>query len=159
MAAAYPVGAFMADVFEKRRTFLTPLVSAIERAFYRLTEIDAEAEQEWHEYAISMVAFGGACLFGLYALLRLQAYLPLNPQGLPGVPPDLAFNIAVSFITNANWQAYSGETTLSHLSQMVGLAANNFLDSAAAIAIAVALIRGLTRSESTTVGNFCVKAK
>ena len=156
MAAAYPIGAFMADVFEKRRTFLTPLLGPIERAFYRLAGIDAEAEQEWHAYALSMVVFGGACLFGLYALLRLQAYLPLNPQGFPGVPPGLAFNIAVSFITNANWQAYGGETTLSHLSQMVGLTANNFLDSAAAIAIAVALVRALSRNESTTIGNLWV---
>jgi potassium-transporting ATPase potassium-binding subunit len=93
-------------------------------------------------------------MFGLYALLRLQGRLPLNPQGFPGVSPDLAFNIAISFITNANWQAYSGETTLSHLSQMVGLTANNFLDSAAAIAIAVALIRALSRNESASIGNF-----
>ena len=135
LLAAYPIGAFMADVFENRRTFLTPIVGPVERVLYRVAGVDPEAEQKWFEYAISMVAFGGACLLGLYALLRLQAYLPLNPQGFPGVPPDLAFNIAVSFITNANWQAYGGETTLSHLSQMVGLTANNFLDSAAAIAV------------------------
>ena len=156
VAAAYPAGAFMADVFENRGTFLSPLLRPVERALYRVAGIDAEAEQEWLEYTLSMVIFGGACLFGLYALLRLQGWLPLNPQGFPGVPPDLAFNIAVSFITNANWQAYGGETTLSHLSQMVGLTANNFLDSAAAIAIAVALIRALSRNESTTIGNFWV---
>ena len=156
VAAAYPAGAFMADVFENRRTFLSPLLRPVERALYRVAGIDAEAEQEWLEYTLSMVIFGGACLFGLYALLRLQGWLPLNPQGFPGVAPDLAFNIAVSFITNANWQAYGGETTLSHLSQMVGLTANNFLDSAAAIAIAVALIRALSRDESTTIGNFWV---
>src|SRR5271166_1071901 len=156
VAAAYPMSAFIADVFENRRTFLTPLLRPIERALYRVAGVDAEAEQEWPEYALSTVFFGGACLFGLYALLRLQGWLPLNPQGFPGAPPDLAFNIAVSFITNANWQAYGGETTLSHLSQMAGLTANNFLDSAAAIAIAVALIRGLTRNESTTIGNFWV---
>jgi len=156
LLAAYPIGHFMADVFENRRTFLTPIVGPVERVLYRVAGVDPEAEQKWFEYAISMVAFGGACLLGLYALLRLQAYLPLNPQGFPGVPPDLAFNIAVSFITNANWQAYGGETTLSHLSQMVGLTANNFLDSAAAIAIAVALIRALSRNEWTTIGNFWV---
>ena len=155
-AAAYPAGAFMADVFENRRTFLTPLLRPVERALYRVAGVDAEAEQEWLEYTLSMVIFGGACLFGLYALLRLQGWLRLNPQGFPGVSPDLAFNIAVSFITNANWQAYGGETTLSHLSQMVGLTANNFLDSAAAIAIAVALIRALSRNELTTIGNFWV---
>jgi potassium-transporting ATPase potassium-binding subunit len=156
LAAAYPIGALMADVFENRRTFLTPLLAPIERALYRLAGVDPAVEQKWAEYAISMVAFGGACLFALYALMRLQAYLPLNPQGFPGVPPDLAFNIAISFITNANWQAYGGETTLSHLSQMVGLTANNFLDSAAATAIAVALTRALARNESPTIGNFWV---
>jgi potassium-transporting ATPase potassium-binding subunit len=156
LAAAYPIGALMADVFENRRTFLTPLLAPIERALYRLAGVDPGVEQKWAEYAMSMVAFGGGCLFALYALMRLQAYLPLNPQGFPGVPPDLAFNIAISFITNANWQAYGGETTLSHLSQMVGLTANNFLDSAAATAIAVALTRALARNESPTIGNFWV---
>ena len=156
LAAAYPIGAFMADVFDNRKTFLTPLLGPVERALYRLAGVDPEVEQKWVEYALSMVVFGGGCLFALYALLRLQAYLPLNPQGFPGVPPDLSFNIAISFITNANWQAYGGETTLSHLSQMVGLTANNFLDSAAAIAIAVALIRALSRNESRTIGNFWV---
>jgi K+-transporting ATPase ATPase A chain len=156
LIAAYPLGAFMADVFENRRTFLTPIVGPVERGLYRVAGIDPEAEQKWYEYAISMVAFGGACMLSLYALLRLQAYLPLNPQGFPGVPPGLAFNIAVSFITNTNWQAYAGETTLSHFSQMVGLTTNNFLDSAAATAMAVALTRALARRESPTIGNFWV---
>ena len=156
VAAAYPIGAFMADVFENRRTFLSPLLGPVERFLYRLAGVQLNTEQEWPDYALSMVLFGGACLLSLYALLRLQAWLPLNPQGFPGVPPDLAFNIAVSFVTNANWQAYGGETTLSYLSQMVGLTANNFLNSAAAIAIAVALIRALSRNESTTIGNFWV---
>ena len=156
VAAAYPMGAFMADIFESRATPLTPIFGPIERTFYRLAGVDPESEQKWLEYALSMVLFGGACLLSLYALLRLQAYLPLNPQGFPNVPPDLAFNIAVSFVTNANWQAYAGETTLSHLSQMVGLTVNNFLDSAAATAIAVALIRALTRQDSPTIGNFWV---
>jgi K+-transporting ATPase ATPase A chain len=156
LAAAYPIGAFMADVFDSRKTFLTPLLGPVERALYRLAGVDPEVEQKWVEYALSMVIFGGGCLFALYALLRLQAYLPLNPQGFPGVPPDLSFNIAISFITNANWQAYGGETTLSHLSQMAGLTANNFLDSAAATAIAVALTRALVRNESPTIGNFWV---
>jgi K+-transporting ATPase ATPase A chain len=155
-AAAYPIGAFMADVFDNRRTFLSPILGPVERALYRLAGVNPEVEQKWPEYAISMVAFGGGCMLALYALLRLQAYLPLNPQGFPGVPPDLAFNIAISFVTNANWQAYGGETTLSHLSQMAGLTANNFLDSAAATAIAVALIRALARNESPTIGNFWV---
>ena len=156
LIAAYPLGAFMADVFENRRTFLTAIIGPVERGLYRVAGIDPEAEQKWFEYAISMVAFGGACMLSLYALLRLQAYLPLNPQGFPGVPPALAFNIAVSFVTNTNWQAYAGETTLSHFSQMVGLTTNNFLDSAAATAMAVALTRALTRRESPTIGNFWV---
>jgi len=156
VAAAYPIGVYMADVFGNRRTFLTPICGPIERALYRLAGVEPDIEQKWHEYAIAMVLFGGVCMLGLYALLRLQRSLPLNPQGFPGVPPDLAFNIAISFITNANWQAYGGETTLSHLSQMVGLTANNFLDSAAATAIAVALIRALSRNEWTTIGNFWV---
>ena len=156
LIAAYPLGAFMADVFENRRTFLTPIIGPVERGLYRVAGIDPEAEQKWHEYAISMVAFGGACMLSLYALLRLQAYLPLNPQGFPGVPPALAFNIAVSFVTNTNWQAYAGETTLSHFSQMVGLTTNNFLDSAAATAMAVALTRALARRKSPTIGNFWV---
>jgi hypothetical protein len=156
LIAAYPLGAFMAGVFENRRTFLTPLVGPIERILYRVAGVDPKVEQEWFGYAISMVVFGGACMLSLYALLRLQAYLPLNPQGFPGVPPDLAFNIAVSFVTNTNWQAYAGETTLSHFSQMVGLTANNFMDSAAATAMAVALTRALARRESPTIGNFWV---
>src|SRR5271166_3647353 len=156
VGAAYPMGAFLADVFGNRRTLLTPLLGPGERSLYRLAGVGFKAEQEWHEYALSMVLFGGACMLGLYALLRLQAVLPLNPQGFPGVPPGLTFNIAVSFVTNANWQAYAGETTLSHLSQMVGLTVNNFLDSAAATAIAVALIRALTRQDSATIGNFWV---
>jgi potassium-transporting ATPase potassium-binding subunit len=154
VAAAYPIGAHMADVFESRPTFLSSFVRPIERAFYRLAGVEPDVEQKWLEYATAMVVFGGVCMLGLYALLRLQGFLPLNPQGFPGVPPDLAFNIAISFITNANWQAYSGETTLSHLSQMAGLTTNNFLDSAAAIAIAVALIRALARNEWATIGNF-----
>jgi K+-transporting ATPase ATPase A chain len=158
LVAAWPVGAFMADLFHYRRTFLTPVLGPVERGLYRVAGVDPEAEQEWLDYAISMVVFGGACMLGLYALLRLQAYLPLNPQGFAGVPPDLAFNIAVSFVTNTNWQAYAGETTLSHFSQMVGLTTNNFLDSAAATAMAVALTRALARWESLTIGNFWVDA-
>jgi potassium-transporting ATPase potassium-binding subunit len=106
IAAAYPIGSYMADVFENRRTFLAQIIGPIERAFYRLAGVKPDIEQEWHEYAIAMVLFSGVCMFGLYALLRLQGWLPLNPQGFPGVPPDLAFNIAVSFVTNTNWQAY-----------------------------------------------------
>src|SRR5208337_3426240 len=111
VAAARPIGAYMADVFQNRRTVLTPILGPIERAVYWAAGVKAKDEQEWDDYAISMVLFGGACMLGLYAILRLQAWLPLNPQGFPGVPPDLAFNIAVSFVTNASWQAYGGEST------------------------------------------------
>jgi K+-transporting ATPase A subunit len=121
VVVARPVGAYMADVFQNRRTLLTPVLGPIERAAYWAAGVDAKEEQEWDAYAISVVLIGGACMLGLYALLRLQAWLPLNPQGFPGVEPGLAFNIAVSFVTNANWQAYAGETTLSNLSQMLGL--------------------------------------
>ncbi|HXZ16419.1 MAG TPA: potassium-transporting ATPase subunit KdpA [Roseiarcus sp.] len=158
VAIARPLGGYMADVFENRRTILTPILGPIERAVYWAAGVKAKEEQEWDAYAISMVLFGGGCMLGLYALLRLQAWLPLNPQGFPGVEPGLAFNIAVSFVTNANWQAYAGETTLSNLSQMLGLTANNFMDSAAAIAVALALVRALSRSGATTVGNFWVDA-
>jgi K+-transporting ATPase ATPase A chain len=103
-----------------------------------------------------MIAFSGACIFMLYAVQRLQNFLPLNPQGLGPIPPDLAFNTAISFITNANWQAYAGETTMSHFTQMVGLTANNFLDSAVATAMAVAVVRAFVRSDSPTIGNFWV---
>ena len=154
--AAYPLGAFLADVFENRPTFLTPLAGPVERGFYRLSGINPETEQEWLGYAISMLLFAGACFLALYVMLIGQAYLPLNPQGFAGVPPDLAFNIAISFITNANWQAYAGETTLSHFTQMAGLTTQNFLDTAVAIAMAVALVRALARSDSSTVGNFWV---
>src|SRR3984885_3118729 len=156
VAAAYPIGAYMANVFDNRRNFLTQIIDPIARALYRLAGVEPGSEQKWHEYAIAMVLFGGVCMFGLYALLRLQGWLPLNPQGFLGVPPDLAFNIAISFITNANWQAYGGETTLSHLSQMAGLTANNFLDSAAATAIAVGLTRARMRNETPAIGNFWV---
>ncbi|RFB75057.1 potassium-transporting ATPase subunit KdpA [Methylovirgula sp. 4M-Z18] len=152
--AAYPLGLFMAEVLEGRRHVVAPALRSVERGFYRLAGIDPEAGQGWLEYAVAMLAFCAACLFSLYAVLRCQAFLPLNPQGFPGVPPDLAFNIAVSFITNTNWQAYAGETTLSPFTQMVGLTTHNFLDSAAATGMAAALIRGFSGHESQTVGNF-----
>ena len=156
VAAAVPLGRYMADVFENRPTFLTPIAGPFERGFYRLAGVDPSVEQSWLQYALGMVLFGAVCFLGLYGLLRLQGHLPLNPQGFDGLSPDLAFNVAISFITNTNWQPYGGETTMSHFSQMAGLTVHNYLDTAAAIAIALGLIRALRRNESATIGNFWV---
>jgi K+-transporting ATPase ATPase A chain len=153
---ARPLGHFIADVFEGRRTILSPVLRPVERGLYRLAGVDPTVEQDWLTYTLSMVAFAAGCVFMLYAVQRLQNFLPLNPQGLGPIPPDLAFNTAISFITNANWQAYAGETTMSNLTQMVGLTANNFLDSAVATAMAIAVVRAFTRSGSPTIGNFWV---
>jgi potassium-transporting ATPase potassium-binding subunit len=153
---AYPLGRFIATLFEGGRTFLSPVLSPVERGFYRLAGVDPEIEQDWFTYTLCMLAFAGGCFVLLYAILRLQNVLPLNPQGFDAVPPDLAFNTAISFITNANWQAYGGETTMSHLTQMLGLTANNFLDSAVATALVIAVIRGIARGGSKTIGNFWV---
>ena len=156
VALAYPLGSFIVELFEGRRTFLSPLLAPVERGIYRVAGVDPAIEQEWLAYTLSMLGFAGGCFVVLYAILRLQNFLPLNPQGFGAVPPDLAFNTAVSFITNANWQAYGGETTMSHLTQMLGLTANNFLDSAVATALAIAVIRGIARGGSKTIGNFWV---
>jgi K+-transporting ATPase ATPase A chain len=156
LAAAWPLGAFMADVFEDRRTFLSPILGPLERGFYRLSGVDSEKEQGWLAYTVSMIVFTAGCFAALYIIQRLQGVLPINPQGRDAVPPDLAFNTAISFITNANWQAYAGETTMSHFTQMAGLTTHNFLDTAVAAALAVGLTRALARSESETIGNFWV---
>lgn len=149
-----PLGAYMAAVFEGERTPLSPLFTPIERLFYRAAGIDPKKEQHWTSYGLAMLAFSLAGLFLLYAILRLQSYLPLNPQHLPNVAPDLAFNTAISFVTNTNWQSYGGETTLSYFSQMVGLTMHNFVSAATGIALALALIRGFARRSTRTVGNF-----
>ena len=156
VAFAWPLGAFMANVFNGDRTFLTPVVGPLERGLYRLSGVNAEEEQDWLQYTLSMVVFAGGCFLALYFILRAQAFLPFNPQGRDAVPPDLSFNTAISFITNANWQAYAGETTMSHFSQMAGLTTHNFLDSAVAMALALGLTRAFVRSESATIGNFWV---
>jgi K+-transporting ATPase ATPase A chain len=155
-ALAVPVGRFMAKVFEGERTFLTPVLKPVERLLYRLCGVDESREQHWLSYTGAMLMFN---LFGfllLYALLRLQAVLPLNPQGLAAVAPDLAFNTAVSFTTNTNWQNYGGESTLSYLSQMVGLTTQNFVSAATGIALVIALIRAFARASAKTIGNFWV---
>jgi len=151
-----PLGLYMARVFSNERTFLDPVLSPIERLIYRICGINPAVEMGWAGYAVSMLAFSLISMIFLYALQRLQYYLPLNPNGLAGVPPGLAFNTAASFTTNTNWQAYSGEQTLSYLTQMVGLTSHNFLSAAAGMAMAAAVIRGFARRSAKTIGNFWV---
>jgi K+-transporting ATPase ATPase A chain len=149
-----PLGLFMARVFSNQGTFLTPVLAPVERGFYRLAGIDPMQEQGWLAYTLAMLAFNAAGFLFLYALMRLQAVLPLNPQGFDPVSPDLAFNTAMSFVTNTDWQSYAGETTLSHLVQMAGLTVQNFLSAATGIALAIAVVRAFARSGTSTVGNF-----
>jgi K+-transporting ATPase ATPase A chain len=146
------LGSYMVSVYEGRTRWL----AFVERPVYRLIGIDPAAEQPWQRYAASMIVFSGVAIGASYLIFRLQGHLPFNPQHLPGVTPALAWNTAVSFVTNTNWQAYSGETTMSYLSQMGALAVQNFLSAAVGIAVAVALIRGFSRKSSTTIGNFWV---
>jgi potassium-transporting ATPase potassium-binding subunit len=156
LALTKPLGLFMARVFGRERTFLDPVLRPVERLIYRLTGVDEWREMRWTEYAAAMLLFSLVSMLALYLLQRLQGLLPLNPQALPGVAPDLAFNTAASFTTNTNWQAYVPETTMSYLTQMAGLAYQNFVSAAVGIALAVALIRGIARKEAETVGNFWV---
>jgi potassium-transporting ATPase potassium-binding subunit len=156
LACAVPLSKFIADVYAGERTFLSPVVEPVERGFYRLAGVDPAREQDWFTYTIAMLVFSIAGLLSLYAIQRLQNFLPLNPRGFDAVPPDLAFNTSDSFITNTNWQNYSGETTMSHLTQMLGLTVHNFVSAATGLAMAFALVRGFARSSATTVGNFWV---
>lgn len=149
-----PLGAFMARVFSGERTFLSPVLAPVERGFYALAGIDPAKEQGWRSYTMAMLAFSAAGFASLYGLMRLQDILPLNPQEFSAVAPDLAFNTAVSFVTNTNWQSYGGETTMSHLVQMAGLAVHNFLSAATGVALALPMVRAFSRSGSATVGNF-----
>ncbi|QQR39482.1 potassium-transporting ATPase subunit KdpA [Devosia rhizoryzae] len=151
-----PLGLYMARVFSGERTFLSPVLAPVERGFYALAGVKPEREQSWLGYALGVIAFSIAGFLGLYLLLRLQNYLPLNPQGFPGLAPDLAFNTAVSFVTNTNWQSYGGETTMSHLSQMLGLTVQNFVSAATGIGVAMALTRAFMRSGVSELGNFWV---
>jgi potassium-transporting ATPase potassium-binding subunit len=153
---AWPLGQYMAAVFAGRNTLLTPFVGPLETSLYRVSGVDSDEEQDWLSYTLSMIIFSAGCFLALYAIQRLQAVLPFNPGAREAVSPDLAFNTAISFITNANWQAYAGETTMSHFTQMVGLTANNFLDTAVAMALAVGLARAFVRQDSSTIGNFWV---
>ena len=153
-----PLGAFIARVFSREKTLLDPVMRPIERIFYKLTGVDESHEMEWKEYALALILFSGVSMMLLYVLQRIQtrALLPWNPQKLPNVPPALAFNTAASFTTNTNWQNYVPETTMSYLTQMVGLAYHNWVSAAAGLALAIAFIRGIARREQKTIGNFWV---
>ena len=151
-----PLGTYMARAFSGERVFLSPLVSPIEHTIYRLCRIKPEQEQHWAGYTIAMLTFSLMAFLFTYAVQRLQGFLPFNPQHMGAVPPDLSFNTAVSFSSNTNWQAYSGETTLSYFTQMAALTVQNFVSAAAGIALAIALIRGFIRSQVKTLGNFWV---
>lgn len=156
-ALTKPIGAYLGQVLDPRgRTWLDPVVRPLERWTYRLLGVDGEREQDWRGYGLSMLVFSGTGLVFTYVLLRLQAWLPLNPQGFSGMGPDLAFNTAVSFTTNTNWQNYGGESTLSYFSQMVGLTLHHFASAAVGMTIAAALVRSLARQSTRLLGNFWV---
>src|ERR1700728_1088316 len=153
-----PLGAYMAKVFDGRRTFLHPVLRWLEVLTYQIAGVREDVEQRWSQYTASLLAFSIFGFLLVYLLQRAQAYLPFNPQnfGTPNVTPDLAFNTAVSFLTNTNWQAYSGESTLSYFVQMAALTVQNFVSAAVGLAIAIAVIRGFARHEMSTLGNFWV---
>ena len=155
-AISVPLGLYMARVFAGEPTFLDPVLRPVERIIYRLCGVHPDAEETWVEYAVSMLLFSMVGMLVLYALERLQYYLPLNPQQFGAVGTDLAFNTAASFTTNTNWQAYAGESTMSYFTQMAGLAFHNFGSAAAGIAVAIAVIRGFVRRSGKTLGNFWV---
>jgi K+-transporting ATPase ATPase A chain len=151
-----PLGSYMARVYEGEPLWLDRLFGPVERLVYRLSGVEPEREMDWKTYALAMLAFNALGLLLLYFLQRFQNVLPLNPQGLPAVAPDTAFNTAVSFASNTNWQSYSGETTLSYLIQLLGLTVQNFVSAATGMAILIALVRGLRRRSAQTIGNFWI---
>ena len=155
-ALTKPLGLYLARVFSGERTWLSPVFAPIENLMYRLCRIDPKREMTATTYLLALFAFSAVGLAWLYLLLRTQKYLPLNPQGFDNLAPDAAWNAAVSFLTNTNWQFYSGESTMSYLSQMAGLAWHNFVSAAAGLAVAIAVIRGITRTDIKAVGNFWV---
>ena len=151
-----PLGVYMARVFNRERTFLDPMLRPVERLIYRITLLDEKYEMRWTEYATAMLLFSVVPMLLLYLIQRVQGFLPLNPQKFAGVPEYLAFNTAASFTTNTNWQNYPGESTMSYLTQMAGLAYHNFTSAAVGIALAIAFIRGIARRQKETIGNFWV---
>ena len=153
-----PIGIFIARVFNREKTFLDPVLSPVERLVYRLTGVDEQREMRWTEYTMAMLLFSGVSMTLLYLIERTQKWLPLNPQKFANVDPALAFGTAASFTTNTNWQAYSGESTMSYLTQMAGLAYHNFVSAAVGIVLAIVVIRGIARRETDKLGNFWVDA-
>jgi K+-transporting ATPase ATPase A chain len=151
-----PIGVFMARVFNREKTFLDPIFRPVEKLVYRLTGVDEKHEMRWTEYAVAMLLFSGVSMTVLYLMERTQRWLPFNPQKFPNVEPGLAFGTAASFTTNTNWQVYSGESTMSYLTQMAGLAYHNFASAAVGIVLAIVVIRSIARKETNKLGNFWV---
>jgi potassium-transporting ATPase potassium-binding subunit len=156
LAVTKPIGVFMTRVFAGEKTFLDSVLRPIERLIYRCTGVDAQTEMDWKEYTVAMLLFSAVSMAVLYLIERVQQWLPLNPQHFAAVAPALAFNTAASFSTNTNWQNYGGESTMSYFTQMAGLAYHNFVSAGVGIALAIAVIRGIARKESKTIGNFWV---
>src|SRR6202047_1448473 len=154
LAVTKPMGVFIARVFNREKTFMDPVLRPVERLLYRITGVDENHEMRWTEYAVAMLMFSGVSMLLLYLIERVQQWLPWNPQKFGAVAQDLAFNTASSFTTNTNWQNYSGEATMSSLTQMAGLAYHNFASAAVGIALAIAFVRGVARREKETIGNF-----
>src|SRR5476651_42596 len=159
LAITKPLGLYLCRVLDADgKTFLDPVVKPLERLTYKLIGVDSSKEHDWKRYATAMLLFSLVSMLFTYAILRLQAVLPLNPQKFPTLSEHLAFNTAASFTTNTNWQSYGGESTMSYLSQMLALTLHNFFSAAVGIAIAAVIVRGLSRDKSSTVGNFWVDA-
>jgi potassium-transporting ATPase potassium-binding subunit len=156
LAVTKPLGVYMARVFAGEKTFLDPVLRPLERLLYRLCGVDEKTDMDWKEYTVAMLLFSAVSMLLLYAIERVQQWLPWNPQHFPAVPAALAFNTAASFTTNTNWQNYSGEATMSYFTQMAGLAYHNFVSAGVGLALAIAIIRGIARRESKTIGNFWV---
>jgi K+-transporting ATPase ATPase A chain len=153
---AKPLGTYIARVFQRERTFLDPVLGPVERMIYRLARINPDREMDWKENAVAMLLFSVAGFLFLYLLQRIQQWLPLNPQGFGPVTPDSAFNTSISFVTNTNWQGYSGESTMSYLTQMLGMTKQNFTSAATGLALLALIIRGFSRHSAKTLGNFWV---
>src|SRR6195952_4500903 len=156
VALTRPLGSYLTRVFAGERTLLSPILRPVEAALYSLGGVDEKREQHWLTYTVAMLLFHVGGFVILYSVMRLQAVLPFNPAGQSAVAEDLSFNTAISFVTNTNWQNYGGESTMSYLVPMLGLTHQNFLSAATGIALAVALIRGFSRSSMRTIGNFWV---
>src|SRR6201997_199784 len=156
LAITKPLGVYMARVFSGEKTFMDPMLRPVERLLYRMIGVDEKHEMRWTEYAVAMLLLSVVSMILLYVIMRVQQWLPWNPQHFGAVAPDLAFNTAASFTTNTNWQVYAGETTMSYFTQMAGLAYHNFASAAVGIALAIAFIRGIARRQMQTIGNFWV---